>query len=68
MRIEVPYGHPVEEIVARADRKGATLIVVGSQGRGALASMVLGSVSLQVTRLTNVPVLLVPAVSFGQQP
>lgn len=68
VRIEVPYGHPVEEIVARADREGATLIVVGSQGRGALASMVLGSVSLQVTRLTNVPVLLVPAVSFGQQP
>jgi nucleotide-binding universal stress UspA family protein len=62
VRIEIPYGHPVEEIVGRADREGATLIVMGSQGRGALASVLLGGVSHQATRLTSVPVLLVPAI------
>lgn len=64
--IHVPYGHAIEEIVARAARDVATLIVMGSQGRGALASVVLGNVSLQVTRLTNVPVLLVPAIRSGE--
>lgn len=62
VRIEIPYGHPVEEIVSRADRAGATLIVMDSRGRGALASVLLGSVSHKVTRLTSVPVLLVPAI------
>lgn len=66
VRIELPYGHPIEEIVASADRCGATLIVMGSQGRGALASVVLGGTSFQVTRLTSVPVLLVPAIRSGE--
>lgn len=62
VRIELPYGHPVEEIVGLADREGATVIVMGSQGRGALQSIVLGSVSFKVTRLTGVPVLLIPPI------
>jgi len=62
VRIEIPFGHPVEEIVSCADREGATLIVMGSKGRGALASVLLGSVSYQVTRLTKVSVLLVPPI------
>lgn len=63
---EVPYGHPVEEIVARAAELEATLIVMGTQGRGRLASVMLGNVSLQVARLAGVPVLLVPPLRPGE--
>jgi nucleotide-binding universal stress UspA family protein len=36
-------------------------VVMGSQGRGFLAEVFLGSVSHQVVRRSPVPVLLVPA-------
>jgi nucleotide-binding universal stress UspA family protein len=68
VRIELPYGHPVDEIVERAAGEDATLIVMGSQGRGVLAAMVLGGVSLRVTRLTSVPVLVVPPIRSSQRP
>jgi nucleotide-binding universal stress UspA family protein len=62
-RIRIRYGHPVEEIVEFADQGEVTLIVMGSQGRGRLASVMLGNVSLHVTRLASVPILLVPRTS-----
>lgn len=66
--VDLPYGNPVEEIVAFAAEEGATLIVMGTQGRGRLAAAMLGSVSFQVTRLTDVPVLLVPPIRSGGTP
>lgn len=63
VRIQVPYGHAVEEILRVANEEGDdTLIVIGSQGRGFLARAFLGSVSHQVVRHSPVPVLLVPAL------
>lgn len=41
-------GSPREQIVEEARRWGADLIVVGSHGRGAIGSVLLGSVSLAV--------------------
>ena len=62
VRVLVPYGHPVAEILRVADQEqDDTLIVMGSQGRGFLAVVFLGSVSHQVVRRSPVPVLLVPA-------
>jgi len=63
VRIQIPYGHPVEEILRiTEEEQDDTLIVMGSQGRGFLAQVFLGSVSHQVVRRAPVPVLLVPAL------
>lgn len=58
---ELTYGHPASEIIARAGQ-GISLIVMGSQGRGFVSEVFLGSVSHQVARRAPVSVLLVPAL------
>jgi nucleotide-binding universal stress UspA family protein len=52
-------GDTVAEILAVADAKKADLIVVGSRGRGAVTSAVLGSVSKGVLKEAQRPVLIV---------
>jgi nucleotide-binding universal stress UspA family protein len=58
-KTELLTGDPVDEIVAYADSIDAELIVAGSNGRGAIASALLGSVSRGVLRETLRPVLVV---------
>jgi nucleotide-binding universal stress UspA family protein len=50
-------GHPAEVLVRES--KGATMLVVGSRGRGGFRGIVLGSVSTQCTQLAHCPVLVV---------
>lgn len=52
-------GDPAEVLVAEAQQ--ATLLVVGSRGRGGLASALLGSVSSHVTHHAPCPVVVVRA-------
>jgi nucleotide-binding universal stress UspA family protein len=52
-------GETVETIIALADTKNADLIVLGSRGRNAVASALLGSVSHGVVRRASRPVLVV---------
>lgn len=59
---EFTFGDPAEEIIARADRGDYSLIVMGSQGKGFVQEVFLGSVSNKVVRHAGVPVLLVPAL------
>ena len=55
---EVLAGDPADEIVAYADNHDVDLIVVGSRGRGAVASALLGSVSQAVLHESRRPVLV----------
>jgi nucleotide-binding universal stress UspA family protein len=59
--IIVTFGTPAKEIVSAAEEKGATMIVMGSQGRGFIEKFFIGGVSTQVTRISSLPVLLIPA-------
>lgn len=49
---------PADVIVARAEERGHDLVVMGSRGRGLLASLALGSVSRAVVARSAVPVLV----------
>jgi nucleotide-binding universal stress UspA family protein len=54
-------GPPGPELLKRAEAAGHDLIVMGSRGRGAVRSAVLGSVSHYVLNHARVPVLIVRA-------
>jgi nucleotide-binding universal stress UspA family protein len=51
-------GHPAQAIAQRADESEVDLIAMGSHGHGALASLLLGSVTLGVLGRTRKPLLL----------
>jgi len=62
VRIELPYGYPVIEILNWTHKKDVSLVVMGSQGRGFIKEIFLGSVSHNIARQASIPVLLVPAL------
>ncbi|NAS24529.1 universal stress protein [Herbidospora sp. NEAU-GS84] len=55
--MEVVEGHPVD--VPRNAAERAELLIVGSRGQGALAGMVLGSVSQALPRVAPCPLAVV---------
>jgi nucleotide-binding universal stress UspA family protein len=58
---EVRLGHPALVLAEVAADCDAELIVVGSRGRGAWRSAVLGSVSTEVAHRAPCPVMIVPS-------
>jgi nucleotide-binding universal stress UspA family protein len=59
--VRLVEGPPEQAIVDTADREGAELLVIGSRGRGALRSAVLGSVSRELVSRAPCPVVVVPS-------
>jgi nucleotide-binding universal stress UspA family protein len=57
--VELLEGNPAEVIAKRASELGCDAIVMGSHGRGRVASLILGSVSTKVIHLSPLPVTLV---------
>lgn len=63
VNIELPYGLPKQEILSRINRGDISLVILGSQGRGYVRELLLGSVSHAVLRGARVPILLIPALA-----
>ena len=53
------FGLPAAEIAAYAQAAGCDTIIMGTRGRGAFASVIMGSVATQVVKLVDIPVTLV---------
>lgn len=56
----VAMGDPAKEILAFAKESGTDVIVLGSHGRSALGSAVMGSVCTKIVHSGEIPVLVVP--------
>ena len=67
-QIRVLDATPAEAILGTARTEIADLIVVGTEGRGGLSRLTLGSVAEQVLRLSPIPVLTVRAPVEGTYP
>lgn len=59
--IIVTFGTPAKEIISAAEDNDATMLIMGSQGKGFIEKFFIGGVSSQVTRISKIPVLLIPA-------
>ena len=66
VRLVVSEGPAVQALVDRAE--GAELLVIGSRGRGAMRSALLGSVALHCATHAPCPVLVVHPVPAGSTP
>lgn len=62
--VRVVEGEVAEAVAAAGEEVGAHLIVVGSRGRGALQSVVLGDTTRDILRAAKCPVVVVP---FGRE-
>lgn len=56
-------GLPLTRILEVIERSGATMVVMGSQGRTGLDHLMLGSKAEQVVRMSPVPVLIVKSTA-----
>jgi nucleotide-binding universal stress UspA family protein len=59
--VHLPVGSPSGEILKTIKEQNISLVVMGSQGRGFIKAVFLGSVGHQVARHSSTSVLLIPA-------
>jgi nucleotide-binding universal stress UspA family protein len=60
--MKMPYGIPTAEILHEAATGNYSLIIMGSQGKGYIREIFLGSVSHNIARHAGVSLLLIPAI------
>lgn len=59
VKSELAQGSPHREIIKKAEKYGADLIVVGTHGRSAIERFFIGSVAEKIVRFATCPVLTV---------
>jgi nucleotide-binding universal stress UspA family protein len=59
VRLLVPYGQVVDQIIAAAAQEEADLIAIASHGRGGLAQLFYGSVASALLQRSDRPLLMV---------
>jgi len=59
LQTDVAVGHPVEQIVHRAEMDHVDLIVLGRRGRSRFEKMLVGSTAEKVLRYAHCPVMVV---------
>ncbi|HDS85641.1 MAG TPA: universal stress protein [Phycisphaerales bacterium] len=62
VNVELPYGSPKKEIIDRTRQDDISLVIMGTQGRGYVGELLLGSVSYAVARHSQTSVLLIRAI------
>lgn len=60
VRLHVEHGEPAHHIINFAKKAGMDLIVISTRGQSGWKSILFGSVSEKVVRLSTIPVLTVP--------
>jgi nucleotide-binding universal stress UspA family protein len=63
VQTELHRGIPAQSILALADTKPGSILVMSTHGRTGLARLVLGSVTMAVARKTRIPLLIVPTAA-----
>lgn len=58
--INVIEGHPVNEILRKAEKEKCDMIVMGTHGKGMITHAILGSVAEKVIRRAKVPIMVIP--------
>ena len=59
LETDIAVGHPVEQIVHRAEMDHVDLIVLGRRGRSRFEKMLVGSTAEKVLRYAHCPVMVV---------
>jgi nucleotide-binding universal stress UspA family protein len=59
--IKICYGSTAQEILRETDESNATLIMMGSQGRGYVRELFIGGVAYKVMRGSKIPVFIISA-------
>jgi nucleotide-binding universal stress UspA family protein len=60
-------GHPVSAILEVLKTTDISLIVLGTQGKGSIAEISLGSVAHNISRFAPCPILLIPPADRGDR-
>jgi nucleotide-binding universal stress UspA family protein len=58
-------GHPIPVVLEAMRTLDCSLILMGTQGKGFISEIFLGSVAHNLTRQATCPVLLIPPASRG---